>query len=201
MKRIKPDRTVLVLLHYPITNRAGETIATSVTNLDIHDLARSARTYEVDHYYIVTPLEEQRVVVGRIIGHWKGEGPKSWHPDRFEALSRIELVSDFESVKADLKSRYPSLPQEVVMPDARPLENQISYFDLKSRWQSEVNSGVKIIVLGTGYGIDQAFFPEVHTFLAPIYGPFGREGYNHLSVRAAGAIILDRLLSDVSGKF
>ena len=42
-------KTALVLLHYPVTNRAGELITTSVTNLDIHDLARSARTYEVDH--------------------------------------------------------------------------------------------------------------------------------------------------------
>ena len=50
-----------------------------------------------------------------------------------------------------------------------------------------------VLVFGTGWGISDVFYPEVHRILAPVYGPEGSEGYNHLSVRSAVAIILDRL--------
>ena len=50
-----------------------------------------------------------------------------------------------------------------------------------------------ILVFGTGWGISDVFYPEVHRILAPVYGPEGNGGYNHLSVRSAVAIILDRL--------
>ena len=50
------------------------------------------------------------------------------------------------------------------------------------------------IVFGTGWGVHESFYPAVDRILTPIYGPEGKEGYNHLSVRSAVAIILDRLL-------
>jgi hypothetical protein len=195
MKRIRPDHVALVLLHHPVTNRQGQAVTTSVTNLDIHDLARSARTYEVDHYYLVTPLIEQTAMVQRILGHWAEGKSREWHPDRFEALSRVQIVSSFLEVRTDLAKRYPDTSVEVVMPDARPIPNQVSYNHLKNRWNTEDQSGVKIVVLGTGGGVAPEFYTEVDTFLDPIYGPFGANGYNHLSVRAAGAIILDRLFA------
>jgi hypothetical protein len=186
-------KTAAVLLHYPTTSRTGAVTHTSVTNLDIHDIARSCRTYEIDHYYIVTPILEQHALVARIIGHWHQGASKEWHPDRFEALSRVQVVENFEAVKTDLNSRYPKAALEVAMPDARPLPNQLSYDQIRQKWQDEAASGVKIVVFGTGWGVAPEFYPEVHTYLAPIYGPLGKNGYNHLSVRAAVAIILDRL--------
>ena len=191
-------KTVAVLLHYPVTNRAGEPITTSVTNLDLHDIARSCRTYEVDHYFVVTPILEQKELVDRIIAHWKLPQSQEWHPDRFDALSRIEIVPYFEDVKTNLKQRYPEMTLEVTMPDARPLPNQLSYSEMRKKWEFETIPGVKVIVFGTGGGVAPSFYPEVHTYLGPIYGPLGKDGYNHLSVRAAAAIVLDRLfgLSD-----
>ena len=186
-------KTAAVLLHYPVTNRQGEPITTAVTNLDIHDIARTARTYEIDHYYLVNPLVEQIEVVKRILEYWETPRTREWHPDRFEALSRVQILEDFAAVKADLSSRYPGLKQEVAMPDARPLPDQLSYSDIRSKWESEESASVKIIVFGTGGGVSEAFFPEVHTYLAPVYGPLESSGYNHLSVRAAAAVILDRL--------
>jgi len=79
------------------------------------------------------------------------------------------------------------------MPDARPMVQQRPYSEVRARWGDEA-PGIKVIVLGTGWGIAEPFYQEVQTFLDPIYGPLGRAGYNHLSVRAAGAVILDRLL-------
>ncbi len=185
--------TALVLLHTPVTNRAGELITTSVTNLDIHDLARSARTYEVDHYYLVTPIVEQKELLERILSHWNRGRSLEWHPDRAEALSRVKCLPTFESVKTELVEKYPGKKLEVAMPDARPIPDQKSYAEVRARWSGETEPGIKVIVLGTGWGIAEPFFSEVNTFLGPVYGPLGREGYNHLSVRAAGAVILDRL--------
>lgn len=189
---MKPASLSVALLHYPMTNRDGKIITTAVTNIDLHDIARSCRTYEVDHFFVVTPIEEQHKLIERILGHWNQGKSLEWHPDRAEALSRIVLKRSFLEVSEFLNKNY-GRELEVVLPDARPLPNQVGYEELKKRWHAE-NEGSKVIVFGTGWGVAPEFYREVHTFLAPIYGPLGASGYNHLSVRAAAAIILDRLL-------
>jgi len=188
-------KTVVVLLHHPVTNRKGELITTSITNMDLHDISRSCRTYEIDHYFLVSPIQEQHELVNKIIGHWKRGIQSEWHPDRVEAFTRVDLVHSFDDVKNTLKTLYPDRAIEVAMPDARVLPNQLSYAQIREKWAQEALPGVKIIVFGTGWGVAPEFFSGVQTFLAPIYGPLGQEGYNHLSVRAAAAIVLDRLFS------
>jgi hypothetical protein len=49
-----------------------------------------------------------------------------------------------------------------------------------------------LILFGTGWGLTQEVKDSSDCILAPIVG----KGYNHLSVRSAVAIILDRLLGD-----
>ncbi|HBQ11088.1 MAG TPA: hypothetical protein DEF51_07890, partial [Myxococcales bacterium] len=61
----------LALVHHPVVDRAGDVITTAVTNLDVHDIARSARTYDLAGYYVVTPIEAQHRLVDRILGHWR----------------------------------------------------------------------------------------------------------------------------------
>ncbi len=185
----------VALLHYPIMNRHGATIATAVTNLDIHDIARTCRTYGVKKYFIVTPIEEQHKVVGRILSHWKSETSKEWHPDRYNALARVELVHDFEAVKREITEKHHESP-EVVFTDARSYPNSITYADYRVELSEPSRSKPALVCFGTGYGISESFFPEVHRILTPVNGPKGDPDgdYNHLSVRAAAAIILDRLL-------
>jgi hypothetical protein len=188
-------KTVVVLLHHPVTNRKGELVTTSITNMDLHDISRSCRTYEIDHYFLVSPIEEQHAQVKTIIAHWQRGVQAEWHPDRVEAFTRVQLVHTFEDVKNELLKLYPSHKQEVAMPDARPLPDQKTYEGIRQNWAAESAAGVKIIVFGTGWGVAPSFFREVDTFLGPIYGPLGEKGYNHLSVRSAVAIVLDRLFS------
>jgi len=52
----------VALVHYPVLNRKGEIIASALTNLDLHDLARTARTYNIPSCYIVTPLKDQQAL-------------------------------------------------------------------------------------------------------------------------------------------
>ena len=51
-------RLSIALIHHPVLDKNRDIVATAVTNLDIHDIARSARTYGVGRYYVVTPIEE-----------------------------------------------------------------------------------------------------------------------------------------------
>ena len=49
-------------------NKNEEIVATSVTNFDIHDISRTSKTYGVEGYYIVTPVDAQQELTKRIIG-------------------------------------------------------------------------------------------------------------------------------------
>src|ERR1035437_2002312 len=129
-------KTVVVLLHHPVTNRKGEIIATSITNMDLHDISRTCRTYEIDHYFLVSPVVDHQELVGQIINHWKQGNQAKWHPDRAGALSRAKVLSSLEEVKSELAQLFPGLLLEVCMPDARPLPNQLTYAQTRDKWQN-----------------------------------------------------------------
>jgi hypothetical protein len=188
----------LALLHYPVTNRNGALVTTSVTNMDIHDIARSCRTFGIREYFLVTPIEDQHELLGRIVGHWQSDRSREYHPDRAEALSLVRVAHSFEEVKSAIVAKHGVAP-EVVLTDARPLPNSISYPDYRKELEDSTRSEKPVVlVFGTGWGVSDVFYPEVHRILAPVYGPkdepeSGFKSYNHLSVRSAVAIILDRL--------
>ena len=169
-------------------------MTTAVTNMDIHDISRSARTFGVKGYFLVTPIEDQHELVGRILGHWRADRSREYHPDRFEAVSLVRLARSFEEVKTAIRSAHGQDP-EVVLTDARALPNSISYAEYRRELEARSAEAGRpvVLVFGTGWGVSDVFYPEVHRILAPVYGSEGVEGYNHLSVRAAVAIILDRL--------
>ncbi len=161
--------------------------------MDIHDISRSARTFGVKKYFLVTPIEDQHELVERILSHWRTEQSRQYHPDRVEALSLVRMVKSFEDVKAAIRAECGEDP-EVVLTDARPIPNSISYAEYRRELEDPCRLKKPVaLVFGTGWGISDVFYPEVHRILAPVYGPEGVEGYNHLSVRSAVAIILDRL--------
>ena len=60
----------IALMHYPVYDKNHQVVATAVTNLDIHDIARAARTFGLPRYYIVTPVAEQRGWLEHIREHW-----------------------------------------------------------------------------------------------------------------------------------
>lgn len=183
----------LVLLHTSVVNRKGALVTTAVTNMDIHDISRSSRTYGLKGYYLVTPIEDQHELVGRILAHWRTEDSRAYHPDRVEAVSLVRLARSFEEVKASIFAECGEYP-EVVLTDARPIPNSLSYAEYRRELEDPQRPKKPVaLVFGTGWGVSDTFYPEVHRILAPVYGPEGKEGYNHLSVRAAAAIILDRL--------
>lgn len=183
----------VALVHHPVRNRHDETIATAVTNLDIHDLARSGRTYGVDTTWIVTPLDQQRSLVSRILDHWhQGEG-QTYNPIRAKAFERVRLAESIEAVVEAITAEGGE-PPVVVGTGAGLIQGVLSYDDCRKRLDQD--RGALLLLFGTGWGLVDEVLKGCDHLLPGIAARPGRDGYNHLSVRAAVAIILDRLMGD-----
>jgi hypothetical protein len=179
--------TSLVLVHHPVRGRDGSIITTSITNLDVHDIARTARTYDLDRYFIVTPIEAQRALVDHILGYWRdGDGGRRV-PERAEALSRVVARPSIEDVIRDLGG-----DPLIMTTAARSGFATTSFEDARTRLAAESDRPV-LLLFGTGYGLADELIARAHVHLAPVR-PGGH--YNHLAVRSAVAIILDRLFGD-----
>jgi tRNA (guanine37-N1)-methyltransferase len=61
--------------------------------------------------------------------------------------------------------------------------------------EAALDSRPVLILLGTGHGLADSLIPDVSCMLAPIDG---LAGWNHLAVRSAGAILLDRLFGSAT---
>ena len=48
----------VALLHHPVYDKNGAVVTTAVTNLDVHDIARLARTFGVRGFYVCTPVAD-----------------------------------------------------------------------------------------------------------------------------------------------
>ena len=182
------SRVSIALLHYPVYDRNSRVVATAVTNLDLHDIARMARTFGLFRYYVVTPVEEQRILAERIRAHWQDGWGGSYNPDRRSALELLQVAPDMDTVLADIEDCY-KRPARIVVTGAKERQGVISFDGLRRRVQDE--EGPFLLLFGTGWGLTDELFERADFVLEPIKGA---GEYNHLSVRSAAAIIMDRLL-------
>jgi tRNA (guanine37-N1)-methyltransferase len=182
-------RTAVALCHHPVLDRAGAIITTAVTNLDIHDLSRSSRTYDLGATFLVTPIEAQRQLIAAILDEWRREGADR-NDHRQEALGRARVVATIDEAVAAVEARFGRRPL-LVATSARPHARSISYPALRA--QAEVDPRPLLILFGTGWGLAEGVVDRVDRVLAPIQGA---AEYNHLSVRSAAAIVLDRLFGE-----
>lgn len=183
-------RVYCALVHHPVKDRQGATVTTAVTNLDVHDIARSARTYGLRRYYVVTPIEAQHLLVQRIIEHWTSGAGRRRIPERHVALELCESLATLELAIADVERREGARPR-LVATAARPsVERPLTSF-AQARAQLAAGAGPWLVVFGTGHGLADSVLAGADVLLEPIVGA---GDYNHLSVRAAAAIALDRLL-------
>lgn len=191
LKRENPPsfRVYVALVHYPVYNKDLQIVTTAFTNLDVHDISRACRTYGVKVFFLVHPVEEQRVLVERVLRHWT-EGPGVlYNPTRNEALGIVRIKTSLYEVLEEIERVEGSKPK-IVVTDARSRENLTGYSELKEK----ILGGKEpyLILFGTGWGIAKEVMEKADYTLKPIEG---NTDYNHLSVRSAAAIILDRLLS------
>lgn len=182
-----PVQIDVALIHYPVTNRNGEVIGSAVTNLDLHDIARAGKTYGVGTYWVVTPFGEQQDLAKQIVGHWTTGYGGTVNPDRSDALSIITICSKIEEAVAGATDKFGERPL-VLATCARPMGKTYEYADIRAHvWR-----GAPLLLLfGTAWGLSPEALGLADGVLPPLAGP---SAFNHLSVRSAASIILDRLL-------
>ncbi|OQY41310.1 MAG: hypothetical protein B6227_05480 [Fusobacteriia bacterium 4572_74] len=184
------EKIYLGLVHYPVYNRNQETVATSVTNFDIHDISRSCKTYDVKGYHIITPVDAQVELTSRVIGYWKDGFGRNFNKDREAAFSSTYVTESIEKTIEEIEKVEGKKPI-IITTSARIYDNSISYENMSEKIYSDDN--VYLLLFGTGHGLIDEIIESCTHILEPIRG---KTKYNHLSVRSAVAIILDRLLGE-----
>lgn len=177
----------LALMHHPVMNRKGEIITSAVTNLDLHDISRVAKTYGAQKFFVVTPLPDQKKLVDKIVKHWTERIGSKINPDRREALKLISVQDSLEDVLAVLARDNNAVPKTIAT-CARPGNQNISFSNLHKKLQ---NGAPHILMFGTAWGLADELLNRSDYVLEPLHGV---EDYNHLSVRSAAAVILSRLV-------
>ncbi len=178
------------LVHYPIYDKNFNVVATAVTNYDLHDISRSSKTYGVKKYYLIHHIEGQVDMIQKILSFWRGKTGRAYNAYRTEAFNLVEIKKCVdEAVNAVTEAE--GVRPYVVTTDARTYADTISYQKLRQKRQSEERP--ILLLFGTGYGMTREMMEKFDYILEPIHGT---GEYNHLSVRSAVAIILDRLAGE-----
>ncbi|MBW1797252.1 MAG: RNA methyltransferase [Deltaproteobacteria bacterium] len=181
-------RLYIGLVHYPVYNKNNEKIASAITTLDLHDIARLARTYDVKKFFVITPLDDQQELAERVIKHWtRGYGSK-YNRHRKEAIKLVAVVPSLERAVDAVAETEGEAPLLIATDASRQENRSISFEGARAIIKQEQSV---ILLFGTAWGLDKTFMTMTDHVLEPISG---RSEYNHLSVRTAAAIILDRLV-------
>jgi hypothetical protein len=178
----------VVLLHADMVDKTGVLVTTSLTLIDLHDIARSAKTYGVVSTYIAHPAGPLRSLARTLKMHWEEGFGATYNPNRKEALEHIRVVSSLDEAISDIHNQTGELPV-LLATSAKGGGERISF--KKMRESLSQSTRPHLLMLGTGWGMSQSLLDRADLFLEPINGP---TPYNHLSVRSACAIMLDRLL-------
>ena len=185
-------RTHLALVHHPVVDRVGTVITTALTNFDIHDLARSSMTYGLAALHLITPVTSQREKAEHIARLWMGDDQGEHRARALELVRTADAIETVISTITDEAGR----PPVVVATSAKAT----SFPDLPRRHPDQLvaeasqDPAPMLILLGSGWGLADQLIPSVSRVLTPIEGA---TEWNHLSVRSAGAILLDRLFGRV----
>ena len=179
----------IALIHHPVVNKKGVVICSAITNLDLHDIARAARTYGVKGYYVVNPLEDQKILASQVVRHWTEGSGGAINPARREAFGIVRLVDSLDDALEDI-GREAEGPVRLVATSARPSPKSVTFTEMREKMTGE---GPVLLLFGTAWGMSDELLDRADYLLEPVRGP---GDYNHLSVRSAVTVILDRLLAN-----
>jgi hypothetical protein len=180
------------IVHYPVYDKNRDIIATSVTNLEIHDIARTCMTFGIDLCYIVTPLAKQRDIVEKLIHHWQFGYGARYNPVRSEALSRVRVKNDVGEMIAEMQKQ--GNPLIIGTSSRERKEKGIGYSELYGLMKQGTRPS--LLLFGTGWGLSDEVVDLCERMLVPIKGS---GDYNHLSLRVALGIMLDRIFGQRGG--
>jgi hypothetical protein len=179
----------IVLLHYPVYNKEGKIVTTAIANTDIHDIARLAKTYGAQGFYIVNPILEQRNLAQEIISHWREGYGANYNKFRQAAFELIRIKESLPDVLSDIAQESVCVPRTIVT--GASFEGDLLKFT-ELREMLHNSNLTYVLIFGTGSGIAAVVVNMADYRLGPIRG---QGNYNHLAVRSAVAIVLDRVMS------
>ena len=178
----------IALLHYPVYNKEGKIVTTAIANMDIHDIARVAKTYAASGFYVVNPIEEQRNLGQEIISHWRDGYGADYNKFRRAAFELINIKASIKEVIDDITEQTGSAPKTVVT--GANFSGEVLKF-AEFRKILRISKMPYLLIFGTGSGIAYEMVNTSDFKLEPIRG---LSDYNHLAVRSAVAIIMDKIL-------
>lgn len=182
-------RFSIALVHHPVSGKNGNEITSSITTLDVHDMARYGKTFGAERIYIITPVADQQVLVERMKSHWTDEEYLKKQNVRREGT--VELLVTAASVEdAVAHARRRSKRVKLLATTAQRIPGAVSTAQWRAVAAEEADEW--IILFGTAYGLGKSLMERAERTLLPIEGA---AAFNHLPVRGASAIILDRLIS------
>ncbi|MDR2826017.1 MAG: tRNA (guanosine(37)-N1)-methyltransferase TrmD [Deltaproteobacteria bacterium] len=214
--RKRPGKNLsLALVHHPVMDKDRNTVSVSLTNLDIHDISRSSCTYGLANFFVVALREDQELILQKVLEHWvQGSGGIN-HPDRKKALSIISSVNNLEEALDLMEQKSGERPlvwgssadyskdqRNELAKNGRAQKirkNKKNQDDLYRRIisfdeaEKILYTHSAVLLLGTGHGLAPEILTKCDHLLPPLR-QFAE--YNHLSVRCAGTVLLDRLLGE-----
>lgn len=178
----------VALIHFPVMNKKDQPIGSALTTIDLHDIARASITFGVKGFYVITPYEDQATLANQVIEHWtKGVGGKL-NPFRKNALELIRVTRTFEDAVNEMKQERKE-PVVTIATSAKKISGSITTEMLRQKLETKASH---VLVFGTAWGLADELLDICDFILDPI---FGTSDYNHLSVRSAASIYLDRIMN------
>jgi hypothetical protein len=182
------DNLYTALVHYPVVNKQNKAIGSALTTIDMHDIARASMTFGVTGFYVITPFQDQADLAKEVISHWTlGEGARL-NPCRKQALELVRVTDTFENAVNQIQKEK-NRPVKTIATSARMHKKTMPAHALKQNMDPDTSY---VLVFGTAWGLAQELMEMCDMQLEPI---FGTGEYNHLSVRSAVSIYLDRLIN------
>jgi hypothetical protein len=177
----------IALMHYPVYSKEKTVITTSITPMDLHDISRSCLTFGVKKYFVINPMQTMQYLAKRMKGFWESDYGKNYNQTRTDAFYTMDIYYHLEECVDEIFEKENQKPL-LVATSAKPNPDSIRFDWLSDHLHN--NDQPVLMLLGTGYGIIQEMVRRCDYVLEPIDG---LGDYNHLSVRSAAAIMLDRL--------
>lgn len=178
-----------VLMHSDVMIKGAGIGNSSVTSIDLHDIARSAATYGLKNLFMVSALTDQHAIMKEFFAFWKSSEGAAYNPGRSQAVCAIEQTYSLDETINWIEQKEGKAPL-LIATSAKNHEHSkiIDYHSQGNIWKQD---RPVLFLLGTAQGLANSVLERCDYLLVPLYG---MTNFNHLSVRSAAALIFDRWL-------
>jgi tRNA (guanine37-N1)-methyltransferase len=180
----------IAIMHTDVKLKVEGVGNTSIASLDIHDAARASITYGIKNLFIVSPLQDQQEILRTFLKFWGSEIGKKYNESRQQAVSCVRPVFSFQEMIETINKQENMKAPIIITTSAQNIKygKQIDFYSQGEVWQHD---RPVLFLFGTGQGLSEKILEKSDYSLLPISG---LTEYNHLSVRSAISIVLDRWL-------